>query len=312
MENVRAQAAAAPLSSPWRRWGRRALYLLLLLLLSGLAVGLYAYRSAGGVPDWYAPVEHEGAVDEARAAEDKIAEVQTWAASKHAWETASQRGTPLAPRPANELVVSFTQSEVNSFLAKWYAQYAAQPINGGRLMDVFQRPAVRIDEGKITLAGTMPTLGGRVVSLDLRPIVGENGLELQVVRVRSGNLALPDFTWARLRQSIKDWLQGMWLRDAPSATFDRGGAATASTAVATMAMQAVHSLAGEMTENVLFLPANERGALPVRLRRCELDDGMIKLVTEPLNAEQRERVLHRLRGGGGGDSGSAIPIHLTP
>ena len=294
-----------------RAWRIVLLGVVVVLLLVGVAA-FFLYRAAGNVPEWYLPPDTQAAqtLSQARDAEDKIAGVQNWAASKHAYESAKQYGGPTAKRPDDQLVISFTQGEVNSFLGKWYSRFGADMINGRRLNDVFKGPMVRIEKDRITLAGAVPPLGGRVVSLDLSPVVKNGRLDLQLLTVRSGNLALPEFTWARPRQMLIESLQGMMGKLIPLAGFDKAGGANIEAVSAVLAMQGADTLAHRDTENVLFLPVwSEQAGLPVKLMSCEMADGLITLTTEPLKAEERAKLLYQLRGGREPDK---IPVYLTP
>lgn len=297
---------------PRRRWLRRVLIALLLVIVAGIVVGVYGYRSASRIPVWYVPADPVATSQQARGAEDKIADVQTWAASKQAYASASTRGTPIATRPADELVVSFTQDEVNSFLSKWYSAYGSQVVGGHRLSDVLRAPMVRIANDRVTVAGIAPALGGRIVSMDLRVELVDGTLRFDVTKARSGDLPVPEFTWAKPRQTLIDALTAMAMKFAPTARFDNTGAANPATISAVMAMQGVDGLTHRDTINVLFLPVpsgKDWSGLPVRLKRCELADGSITLVTEPLEDAGRDAVLHRLRGG---TEPEKTPIYLTP
>ena len=280
-------AGEAPRPKRWvLRMGLVSVVLVVLLLTAGFLV----YRSAGKVPEWYRPPDTQAAntTEQARHAEDKIVDVQNWAASKHAYESARQQGRAMARKPNDQLVISFTQGEVNSFLGKWYARFGGQAVNGRPLTDVFQRPMVRIEKERITIAGAVPPLGGRVVSLDLRPVVKDGMLDLQLLTARSGNLAVPEFTWAKPRQMLIDSLSGMMGSLVPMAKVDKAGGANLEAVSAVMAKQGVDTLSHRATENVLFLPVwSEQAGLPVKLKSCELADGQITLTTEPLSADER-------------------------
>lgn len=282
-----------------------------LVLITAIAAFLL-YRSAGKVPQWYQPSDSASAdtTQQARQAEDKIAGVQNWAASNHAYEYAKRQGRLMAKKPDDQLVISFSQGEVNSFMGKWYGRFGNQLIDGRRLNDVFRGPMVRIEKDRITFAGAVPPLGGRVVSLDVRPVVKDGMLDLQLLTARSGNLPVPEFTWAKPRQMLIDSLAGMMTSLIPMANMDKGGGANIEAVSAVMAKQGIDSLSHRPTSNVLFLPVwAEQAGLPVRLRNCELADGQITLTTEPLSAEEREKLLYELRGG---KQPEKTPIYLTP
>lgn len=294
-----------------RVWRFVLLGVLAVVLLAGVAT-FFLYRAAGNVPEWYLPPDTQapGTASQARDAEDKIAGVQNWAASKHAYEYARQYGRPTAKKPDDQLVISFSQGEVNSFLGKWYARFGSEMIDGRRLSDVFKGPMVRIEKERITLAGAVPPLGGRVVSLDISPVVKDGKLDLQLLTVRSGNLALPEFTWAKPRQMMIESLQGMTGKLVSLASLDKAGGANLEAVSAVMAMQGADTLAHRATENVLFLPIwSEQAGLPVKLMSCELADGQITLTTEPLTPGERAKLLYQLRGG---KEPEKIPTYLTP
>ncbi len=299
----------------WRlQRGRILRKVLLSLLIVAIVAGLcmwWAYRAAGKVPEWYVPpdIASTQSIQEAHDAEGKIADVQTWAAAKHAYESARQYGTPLAKPPAEELIISFSQAEVNSFVSKWYGRFGPQSANGRRLNDVFRGPMVRIERERITLAGAVPPLNGRIVSLDVQPVVEGGGLNLKLLSVRTGNLPLPEFTWAKPRQMIIDSLTDMLGKLRAEAAIDRAGAANPEAVSSVMAIQGVDTLQHRITENVLFVPVSEKTGLPVKLKSCDLQDGMITLTTQPLEKKERDALLYKLRGGTNPDK---VPIYLTP
>lgn len=272
----------------------------------GLAIGgaaaIMAYRSSRQVPEWYQP---GGAASEeqAQSAENKLVGVQNWAASKHAYESAKQRNTVKVKEPSRELEIVFTQSEVNSLLGKWYGRFGTDRIEDMKLEEVVQKPMVKIQKGCLTVAGAVPSLDGRVVSLDVLPVVENGELELKLLRVRTGNLRLPEFSWSKLREMLQQGLSAMADKSGPKARFDGAGAANFDTVTAVLARQGIDTLVHRKTENVLFLPIiSENSGLPVRLIGCELDDGIITLRTEPLDSASRTALLERLK----------KPVSLTP
>lgn len=281
-----------------RRPKRRAAFVVIGVMVVGLAaVVLVAWYAACRIPAWYKPPGPNASADDAQIAESKLIVVQNWAASKHAFESAKSRGTkPLAQAPAEELTVAFTQDEVNSFLAKWYSSVGRQMIDGQQFSGIISSPMVVITPDHLTIAGKDPSLGDRVISLDIRPTVANEKLQLQLLRVRSGNLPLPEFTWKPTRTLLMDSLKAMLGKYQTSASFDKAGGAGPNAMAAVMALQGIDTLNGRPTLNVLFLPViSENAGLPVQLQSCELQDGMITLTTIPLDAEHRRQLLETIR-----------------
>ena len=269
-----------------------------------LALGVWAIWASGMVPAWYHPFEPGSRPGLAQEVEDKLIGLQNWAASLHAWETANSQGNrPLAKKPEDELTICFTQDEVNAFLGKWYGFYGYQKIDGQQLSDVFLKPMVVLDSGQITIAGTVPPLSNRVVSLNIMPIVQDGGLQLKLMGVHSGKLPLPEFTWSKPRAMLVNGLASIIARYRSSAGLDKGGAANTDAVSVILAQQGIDILTGKVTQNVLFLPVvSEKSGLPVRLKSVDVSDGMLTLTTEPLTADARQRMIHHIREGIPGDT----------
>jgi len=135
-------------------------------------------------------------------------------------------------------------------------------------------------------------------------------LDLQLLTARSGNLPLPEFSWAKPRQMLIESLSGMMTNLIPMSRMDKGGGANIEAVSAVLAKQGIDTLSHRPTDNVLFLPVwAEQAGLPVKLKSCELADGQITLTTEPLTSEERDALLYRLRGG---KHPEKTPIYLTP
>lgn len=266
-------------------------------LIVVLLLGIVLLYIANGVPSWYAPMTGAATSPWANSAIDKLVNLQNWAAQRHAYESAKSYGTkPEAPEPENELTVAFTQDEVNGFLARWYN--VSQQMSRDRLGDVYRDPQIHILSDRLTVAGRVPQLGNRVVSLDVLPSVREGKLQLELLTVRSGNLPLPEFTWSKPRGRLVKSLAAIAEQHRSSASLDRGGGANTDAISAMLAWQGMDALGNKPTENVLFLPVISANAgLPVRLKSCELQDGMMTLTTVPLDASQRQQLIEAIRKG---------------
>jgi hypothetical protein len=268
-------------------------------LIAVLLLGIVLLYIANGAPSWYAPTT--GAAtrsNEADSALNKLLTVRGWAEQRLVYESAKSHGRkPEAPEPENELTVAFTQDEVNGFLARWY-NFASQQMSRDRLSDVYRDPQIQILADRLTVAGRVPQLGNRVVSLDVRPSVREGKLRLELLTVRTGNLPLPGVAWSKPRVRLVKSLAAMAEHHKGAARLDRGGGANNDAISAMLAWQGIDALANQPTENVLFLPVISTDAgLPVRLKSCELQDGMMILTTVPLEASQRQQLIEAIRKG---------------
>jgi hypothetical protein len=277
---------------------------LLWIIGSGLVLVILAavvtYQLAGSSPSWYRQTDATVSEQGAGRAFEKLAGIHTWAAQRHAWDWARSKGNrPLVKEPAAELTVVITQDDVNSLLGKWYESIAEEKVSGRRLADQLQMPRIRITEDRITLAGTVPPLGGRVVSVDLHPgLTADGKIDLQLMGVRSGSVAIPELAWGKLRDMAIDQLPGIIKQFRSGASMDRGGGMSLEGASVVLARQGMDVLGHRPTVNVLLLPVlSDNVAMPARVSNSKLQMGSLTLTLTPLNAQEREELLKRAKAG---------------
>jgi hypothetical protein len=282
---------------------RKVLWSLVALLVVGCLLALWAFWVATRIPLWYLPVTKLATTeqsDQEWQVRNKMAEAQTWANHHHAWEAATSAGrTPLGKAPERELTVSFTQDEINAFVGVWYNDYGQKLIGGKeRFSEVFCKPMVVIRPDCITMAGTMPMLGNRVVSLDLEPKVESGMLNLRILRIRMGDLPVPDFAWSRARADLLKSLKAIREDSQRWAKVDDSGAGNGALVTAILTQQGMDALEKKPTWNVLFIPMElGKAGLPVQLRTCELADGQITLTSQPIPRAERKGLLEAVKAG---------------
>lgn len=266
-----------------------------ILVFVGVVIGVVVLLLLAGVallkaePSYYRPLAMtpEQIESAARRVEDKLVEIRNVAGERRmdqANAAAATRGTVY--------VVTFTQDELNAFLAKWSELSAVRSALGGQI----DRPAVALRKGEVILAARA-NLGqiNSVLGVHLRPTLTADGLRLTLDRVTAGRLPVPRATFDGELSRLTGPLAGRlpeWRREA---RFDRTGAATQDAIKALYARLLVESLAGRAVDPVVLIPLEGDRGIPVRLTDVETADGSITVQAVPLDANERSAFLRRLK-----------------
>ena len=255
----------------------------MLLLILGIGLGLLM-----GEPSYYhaAAMTREQIESAAKRVEDKLVEIRNLAVERRLDQTAGPAaGTDTV------YVVTFTQDELNGFLAKWSELSAVRNAWGNRI----SRPAVALRKGEIILAAKTDL--GRftaVLGVHLRPTVSGEGLRLSLARLSAGRLPLPRATiegelsriTAPLARRLPEWRR--------NARLDRTGAANEDALKALYAHLLIESLTDQPVDPVVLVPLDGGRGIPVRLTDIELTDGAITVQATPLDPAARSAFLRRL------------------
>lgn len=276
------------------KWFKRILLVIAILLTGVLAVLGAGYYLMKGTPDWYRP-RHQSAQERevaARSAEQKLADVQNWAADAQAAETRARSGrSTTTPTSAT---VTFSEDELNAFFYKWAEFYHFQDRYGQYLSE----PVLVLQNDRLILAAQVRNIDA-VVSFHFEPALDDQGqLHLKLVRVLAGRLPMPDTLWSsqksRLASSIKAHLP-KWQRDAQ---IDPAGIANDDAVMAGMGKLILHLLNNQPSRPVIFLPiiynSNIR-KVPVRLLDISVQPHALTLTVDRLNSTERADYLQHLR-----------------
>jgi uncharacterized protein YpmS len=240
----------------------------------------------------------------AHSAENKLVEMQNWAAEQRARESArlhaattpattASTSRPAATKPADTTTIEFSQDELNAFFQKWVASAGWSEKFGKYVAD----PAIFLQDGRIILAGTVKELGGTVASVHFEPRIDANGkLDLRLARVLGGNLPLPKAVWASQRdrlaqvavQQLPHWQQ--------HASMTGNGTVNIDAVSAGLAEALLHVLHDEPADPVIFLPVAGHGAIPARLTDVAVQDQTLSLTVRPMTPAERTAFLARVKG----------------
>jgi hypothetical protein len=281
------------------KWLKRLLYLIAFVLLAIIAfalVGIYLYR---GTPSWYRPrvATTQQIKDAANSADQKLLDLFSWAASAQARQLRRVHGisspddAPLGPK-----TVTFTEDEVNSFIAAW-----KNPDKGDleqRISRYFTDGRVVFDADALILAGQSPAFGA-LASAEFDPTIDAQGnLNVTLDSIHAGRLPIPQAALAPHLRSLQLLLQQQLNLQRTTVTIDPALTANASALAASWLRLLLSALNDQPADPILIIPfniANLHHGLPVKLTAIQIVPGQITLTLTPLAPEDRQALLQRLR-----------------
>lgn len=298
-ETQQSPAAAKPRRRHYLRWTLAGLLLVLITL------GLGGWLAVNATPSWYKGLiaGKESDAEDARRVQATMSTAQAWGDTVYTHEYSKSRNTARGVPPADQLTIAFTQDQINAFLHKWWDFYGQRRVDGQTLNELFANPAVRLDDGQITIAGRVKTIAdGKVIGLHFRPMMtGDSKLELSGTGITAGLLSVPDAIWAKPRGDLVKTMTEVLATARRSAHLDAGGAANSDAVSVLLLGLAVDALEKRASDNILLLPLVGQGereqALPVRLKALSVENGQITLTVQYLSAKERETLLAQLRKG---------------
>ena len=297
--NQRPPAAANPQRRHYVRWT------LLGLLLLMIALGLGGWWAINAIPPWYKALiaGKESDVEDARRVQETMSTAQAWGDTVYTHEYSKSRRTARGVPPSDQLTIAFTQDQINAFLHKWWDYYGQRRVDGQTLNEVFASPAVRLEDGQITIAGRVKTIAqGKVIGLHFRPMMtADSKLHLSGAGITAGLLNVPDAIWAKPRGALVKTMTDLLTTARRSAQIDAGGAANSEAVSALLLGLVVDALENRASSDILLLPLFAQGerekALPVRVKALTIENGQITLTVQYLSAKERESLLAELRKG---------------
>jgi hypothetical protein len=267
---------------------------LVVLLSVGAGVSYWAFR---GTPDFYHKphLTDQERADAFNEATQKIIRTREWAqdlwTSEQRATAARGQATTAPTQPARSYTVSFSEREVNAYLEqisirdRWDEKYAKY----------VKDPTVVLRDGRIILAGTVPDIGA-VASFHFAPSIDRQGqFRLTLARVLAGRLPMPDVLWSAQRERVEGAIRSRlpeWQRKAQIAP---NGVANADAIAADAGKLLLEMLHDRPREPVLFLPFEEKAAVPVRLTDVDVADGELTFTVVPVTPVERAALLERLR-----------------
>ena len=266
------------------------------LLLAAGGAAAYIYTASNSVPDYYASerLTGEDRIRTIESMERKLGNLQGQfdkaVAETRLPESEAAEGESAAPEPVR---VAFTASEMDTYLDVWLAQTGF----ADRMGKYMNNPRIAFVEGRLVLAGTMPDLGDRVISLHLLPAIGDDGRpSLTLDGIYAGNFPLPksamkpfeDKTVAALSEKLPQWQS--------EADIDETGAANdAAKQLATnrQLMRLLERL--PVDQLILFPPLATGEQVPARVTAMAIEDEELTLAVVPLTRDERAELLAELR-----------------
>jgi hypothetical protein len=280
------------------KWLKRLLYLVAFVLLAMMTfalVGIYLYR---GTPSWYRSriATTQQIRDAANSADQKLLDLFSWAASAQARQlrrihgTSSPGDAPIGPK-----TVTFTEEEVNSFIAAWSTSDKSQLEQ--RISRYFTYGRVVFDTDAVILAGHSPVFGA-LASAQFDPAIDAQGnLNVTLDSILAGRLPIPQAALAGQLRSLQFLLHQQLSIQRPAVAIDSALTANASALAASWLHLLLSALNDQPADPVLIIPfniTNLRHGLPVKLTAIRILPGQITLTLTPLVPEDRQTLLDRL------------------
>ncbi len=279
------------------RWKKRLWFAAATVLSIVVGLALTGWVLLHGTPDWYQPLAMSLEQREAAAqrATNKLAAVQNEAARLRAVERLARNhsASPVATRPANAIIISFTDEEINAFFDKWSVWQNVKASYERFITD----PCIVLKDGRLILAGHLREIDA-VASVHFEPRIDDRGrLELQLMRVLGGKLPLPSGIFEKYQTKAANSVAAQLPHWQQRAAIDSSGVANSSAISAVMGQLMIAVLNEHPADPVLFLPLVERGSIPVHLSDVKIEDHSLILTVEPMTPEQRAQLLGRIRDG---------------
>ncbi len=284
-----------------KKWLKRLLYLIALVLLAMLGASLFGVYLYRGTPSWYRArvATTQQTKDAANRADQKLLDLFSWAAGARAQQLRRIHGTAKPDEPSvGARTVTFSDDEINSFISTWHWQSAETSNLQQRISRYFTDGRVVFEDDAIILAGRSPEFGA-LASAEFYPSLDAQGnLRLDFAALRAGRLPIPRSAVANHLQRLRELLeQQLWLEQS-DAKIDPALTANGPALAAAWLRLLLYALDDRPCQAVLVIPfdmSNLRRGLPVKLTAIKVVEGEITLTLEPLAQEDRQKLLDNLR-----------------
>jgi hypothetical protein len=266
-------------------------------LCAVLFTGLGAYYKYRETPWWYRtePMSDAERKEAANSADQKLADLFSWAAAVQASAARQIHGDSSQPAP-DPKTVTLSDTELNAFVDSWQSPDKNQLQD--KLSRYFSDPRLVLAYGRIILAGMSRDLG-TVVGVQLAPSVDDQGqLRLQWEGVSAGELTLPRAVVSGRIKSVAGQMEEQLSRYQKSADIDRtltGNSAAVQESVTRWLLDAINGQVSDPTAFVPFDVSDLGHAEAVRLTSVQVNDGSITMGFVPYSAEDGSAILSRLK-----------------
>ncbi|MCS7033362.1 MAG: hypothetical protein NZ561_05120 [Phycisphaerae bacterium] len=203
---------------------------------------------------------------------------------------------PGGPSQRSRYVISITQDELNAFLLKWAELNAVR----GEFERWIRRPMVVFGSETVILAAESAAAPVHPI-LSLHLVVRQDHpqqLSLAVRRVQAGRVAIPAALWSKSGDELAAELErhlGAWRA---GSRLDRSFAANGDALKAAFGGLLLSAIRGQPVDAVLVIPVrSDRGVL-VQVENVEIAPGELRMLVRPLEAQEAEAFLQRLKGSG--------------
>ncbi len=276
---------------------RRILLVIAILLCVIFVSGVFAYHQYRAIPDWYVeqPVNPADQKIAANSADQKLADMFSWAAAVQAFNARQLRGDP-GQSPGDSKTITLSDQELNAFLNAW---------NNPGLNSVEDKLSHYFTEGRLALAGGKLIVAGKsrdlgvIISAALEPSVDSSGqFHLQWDGLSAGELNIPRAAFSSRLRDVNSQLQDQLQRYQASADVDKtliGNTAAVQAAFTRWMLDAINGQASDSTAFIPFDVGNFQTAEAVKLTAVQVQGSSIALTFQTLSPAQREAILSSLR-----------------
>jgi uncharacterized protein YpmS len=273
-----------------KRLFKRALILLGLVVVGVavfLGVSAYLYKAD---PLFYVTRMTPAELDaNAQIAEQKFIEARNWA--EHTRAIASAKSKGVTTNAIGGTTVTFSADELNAFFQKWQGLIDWESKYGKYL----SQPGVALMDGHVVLFGNVKDMG-TVASLHFKPGLDARGqLVLTLDRVMAGRLPMPAAVWQSQKDRIANALSEKLPEWQRQARMDKAGSTNGAGVQAAMTRLLLNVLRGEASDPVVFLPIDDRGAIPARVTAVDVKDGRVAMSVDPMDADERQVFLAKIK-----------------
>jgi hypothetical protein len=291
------------------KWRRKIRFYLTYLLLSTAIICLVVFFLYRGTPSWYrpSPTDQQQIDDTANSANQKLRELNTWAANVRVQQLRKSNGSLSSEGDSiSSKTITLSDDEVNALFEGWKSPDENNADGGSadpQLAGSFTDGRVFFTRDGIIVAGRSPALGAIVSGQFAASIDDQAKLRLSIVALDIGRLPIPQSTAAPYIQQLQSPLQDRLADQLPYVNIDRNMNANSYAVAACWTKLLLSALSGRPTDSCLIIPpdpAHGNRGLPVRVTALQLDDGQITLTLEPITTDDRQSLLDGLQQAGAG------------
>lgn len=291
-----------------RTWLKRALLGLAALFIIVIGGTMTVAYMTGTKPSWYRTgvLDRETLAKNYNSALTKLGNMQNWAQAQNNWPHQSTRprvATDPTTAPATSQTITLTEDELNAVLST--QEQTLLERYGHAISD----PQIAIHEGHIVLAVTHKG-SGRVISLHVKPRLDAEGMfTLSADTLMAGKIPVPRALWSSYTDQVRDMLSIKLEHAREQAIIEADGTGNEPAVISAMSRLVLNSLQDKASDPVLFLPPDltKLGTgYPVKIVDVTVADDSLALTLMPLDSQEQQQLLARLRAPVGEEPAPAI------